>query len=1253
MAAEDTAEDEITQFTDVQHIRSKEMYAGQLEPVLYKNMHLMNEKGLFYMKNTHQVPALLKCFDEIIVNAVDHAKDPKNKVTTIMVSFEDGKIKVYNNGKGIKITKQNVVIDGKTVSMYIPEIVFGVTKTGSNLEKERSNTKAGTNGIGAKIANIHSTKFIVRTVTSKKQFTKTWYNGMTECTDAKIEKTDSEDYTLVNFTPDYRNFKYDVVEVSGIEDRVMPNQEDHLVITDWLRLRMHYVAAYAGNNITVSFNGDIIESNTPELFGLQLLSVYPDEIYKDIYTVTSKITSKHEDCKKFPINISVFMLPSGEKINKNLLPQSISIINGTVSSAGNHINLFMDKVISKVVTKIKVARKTDKCTNTEAMGGIHFIISGAIPGVTWDSQTKNKVNIPTEYFNTYDLTQKYTNECISGIYQRFFKQDVKTSKKVEQDKYYPARFANTKKKDSTMLLVAEGDSAVTFLKAGLGVNQKNKDIGAPNVNYCGILSIQGVLTNVEKALNTKVNERGNSVITNIEKVTGNLRFAKIVDAFGLDYRKKYETAQEIDTLNYGRMILCVDQDVDGVGKIASLLLVWINKFWPALLHNGIIGRFVTPLIKVFTKKNLDRPILEFRYQSEFDAYIEDNEIDMSKHIVKYYKGLATNTEEDVADMFKPDKFHKNVQIYTMDKDNASDHIEAYFQKDSSYRKEVLSTPVKYFSKEAAKRHYEEKVIPMVRQQLSIDTKAYKHDAIERQLPHIIDGLNPSRRKAITGAIKNMKSTSDLKKVFQLCGFVASELHYHHGDFSLNKTITCMAQAFVGAYNYPLLIGKGQFGSRHGDEPGVPRYISVGLSPLVKILFPPEDTHILPHVFEDNERAEPKYYVPVVPLSVIESYNIVTEAWNHKGYGRNINQVINLVYRYLDNEKEIINMSEKLYDARIVTDALKAELKNMGIKLKVNSSRYTGETINMGGVEVSLGAYEVLGENKLVITDLPIGVKTYTFINSIKNKMKKQKSFVVTKILNNSTNNDVSLEIHLSVPVSSLTSKNTKFDPVISTLNLKKSLKPALNYFSHNRSVLAYGDQYIGSLFTWLHARAKLYVKRVERRNILIELLILEESESIRFIQLSDKLNLKKKKDEAEVVKILEENDFKMIDKTTLHSPGFIENDELYTIITSGKNASFNYLLNLRVLDLVISEVDKREKRIQSLIKDLEKNKGYLEETPPCKSLWSEEIDKFLKATGITVTDDSSDDEGDDDESYDDGDEEDDYEETPEDETEDV
>ena len=1237
------AEDEILQYTDVQHIKTKEMYAGQLQPILYNNMHLMDAEGKFYMTNTNQVPALLKCFDEIIVNAVDHARDPKNKVTFIGVKFNAGRITVVNNGKGISLKKQNVIIDGKTEKMYIPEIVFGVTKTGSNLKKETDNTKAGTNGIGAKIANIHATKFTVKTITNKTQFTKTWYNSMSECSDPELTKVDSEDYTSINFIPDYENFKYEVVEY---KDRLIPTKEDHDIITDWLRLRMYYVAAYVGEKVSVKFNDIVVEANTPELFGRHLLNVYSEEIVKDVYTLSGQFKSSHPDCKSYPINLSIFMLPSGEKINKKLLPQSISVINGTVSSSGNHINLLTEKVIAKVIAKIKTAKKSStkgdtkeiKCTNNEAMGGIHFVMSAAIPGVTWDSQTKNKVNIPTEYYNSYDLTKKFTGECINGIYDRFFKQEVKATKKVDHDKYNPARFAGTKKKQHCMLLIAEGDSAVTFLKGGLKENQKDKTIGAPNNDYCGILSIQGVLSNVEKVLKTKTNAEGNDVITNVSKVIDNERFAKVVDAFGLDYRKKYETDEEVATLNYGKLLLCVDQDVDGVGKIASLVIVWLNRFWPALLHKGVIGRFVTPLVRVYKKKNMKKPIAEFRYEAELQDWLKDNELDMSNHVIKYYKGLASNDNHEVVDLFVPEKFHSNVQMYSMDK-NASDHITSYFQQDSTYRKMALSSPVKYLTSEKSLRYYEEHRIPMKKQQLDIDTKAYKHDALERQLPHIIDGLNPARRKIITGAISRFKSMSDEQKVYQLCGYVASELHYHHGDTSLNKTITCMAQGFVGAHNFPLLKSIGQFGSRHGDEAGSPRYICVGLSKIVNVILPPEDKFILPYVFEDNERAEPQYYVPVVPLCVLESYNIVSEAWNHKGYGRDINRVIKAIYRYLDGDKKLITAAETLYNMTTVDE----EVETPDLKLKVNNSRYKGTIRNINGIEYSIGSYEVKGSNSITITDLPIGKKTQTFIKSIKDKMKKNKNYVVAKIVDNSSNEEVLIDVTFTVPISELKPIKSKFDIIIATLNIKESLRPFLNYFSHHRSILEFGNNYDAALLIWMHARLNLYSKRVGRRIILLNLKILEEQESIRFIKIAEELKFTKKKDEAEAIAILEKNKFIKLDKTLLHSPQYLPNEELHELITNGKNASYNYLLNLRAVDLVISEVEKRTKKIKSFEQDLEVNKSYLTESPPCKSLWLQEINKFLEITDIEINeeDESEDEKEYDDSSVLDGDDEDD------------
>jgi DNA topoisomerase-2 len=104
----------------------------------------------------------------------------------------------------------------------------------------------------------------------------------------------------------------------------------------------------------------------------------------------------------------------------------------------------------------------------------------------------------------------------------------------------------------------------------------------------------------------------------------------------------------------------------------------------------------------------------------------------------------------------------------------------------------------------------------------------------------------------------------------LAGYVSEHAAYHHGEASLNSTITGMAQNFVGSNNVNLLVPIGQFGSRlmGGQDSAQPRYIHTHLEPIVDSMFRKEDTSILKNIDDDGEIVEPEYYQPVVPLLVI-------------------------------------------------------------------------------------------------------------------------------------------------------------------------------------------------------------------------------------------------------------------------------------------------------------------------------------------------------------------------------------------------
>ena len=118
------------------------------------------------------------------------------------------------------------------------------------------------------------------------------------------------------------------------------------------------------------------------------------------------------------------------------------------------------------------------------------------------------------------------------------------------------------------------------------------------------------------------------------------------------------------------------------------------------------------------------------------------------------------------------------------------------------------------------------------------------------------------------------------KVSQLSGYVVEHSAYHHGEESLVKAIVRMAQNFVGSNNINLLEPKGQFGSRGmgGKEAASARYIHTQLAPISKLVFHDDDKPLLKYLDEEGQRIEPEYYVPVIPMILVNGAEGIGTGW---------------------------------------------------------------------------------------------------------------------------------------------------------------------------------------------------------------------------------------------------------------------------------------------------------------------------------------------------------------------------------------
>ena len=91
----------------------------------------------------------------------------------------------------------------------------------------------------------------------------------------------------------------------------------------------------------------------------------------------------------------------------------------------------------------------------------------------------------------------------------------------------------------------------------------------------------------------------------------------------------------------------------------------------------------------------------------------------------------------------------------------------------------------------------------------------------RSLPHIMDGLKITQRKAMYTATLMPKSEKPIR-VSQFASEAAKVTAYHHGEVSMVDAVVKLAQDYPGSNNFPWLEKHGQFGTRLSNDSAAPR-----------------------------------------------------------------------------------------------------------------------------------------------------------------------------------------------------------------------------------------------------------------------------------------------------------------------------------------------------------------------------------------------------------------------------------------------
>jgi DNA topoisomerase II len=243
----------------------------------------------------------------------------------------------------------------------------------------------------------------------------------------------------------------------------------------------------------------------------------------------------------------------------------------------------------------------------------------------------------------------------------------------------------------------------------------------------------------------------------------------------------------------------------------------------------------------------------------------------------------------------------------------------------------------------------------------------------RSLPHLMDGLKITQRKAMYTALRLPKGDKPVK-VSQFASKAASDTSYHHGEVSMMSTVTGLAQDFPGSNNFPLLEKHGQFGTRLSAEAASPRYIHTRLHQNWNRFFKPVDQEIVIPQYDDGETIEPTYYIPVIPMILINGADGVGNGFSSSILSYSVETVVNGL-------KELMKYGE------------------VRTPLLPTINGFTGTISKVDRQVTFKGIVKIINTTKLVVSELPPGYNNEKY-KKVLNKLVDDK--VIKDYQNHST-----------------------------------------------------------------------------------------------------------------------------------------------------------------------------------------------------------------------------------------------------------
>lgn len=956
---------------------TKSLWSGSVTPLENRVLSLTPD-GNMMVTDQKYTERVLSILEELMINVADiHVKNVG--AIRCNIGFCDNVFTIANYGAGFNIEWI------EEMQAWLPFILTVYPNQGTEFYKKQNSITGGVNGLGLKITCRSCEQFMLVTGDSKtrRKYTlrlthrgKQWIASRSQQAIATSRRFDREqlpfviqeectDYSGESFTevtilPRYRDYQMDnpfMIEAMYKNFVTMVNE---------LNLYMRIPVTINGAPLIIKSLEQYVRcylrahTRSEQLDAYSEFALDPDNI-GDIYDLSQaardRLFNEVGRAVHYPLRIALALTNTNSQVRW-------ACVNGVVIRQNAATNQMFVRIISQVMTYLEMKIQNFKEVVDFVKNNISVFVVGAIPSPSWQSQSKRGFSIDRGFMEAYVIDPSHISAFVKPIEQylkahlnqnllRNIKDAIKNTKKLQFRHPYThcasaSQSVNPKIREQIFLFLSEGDSAEKAIRSGFG----GADPALP-WSKVGMLQSFGVPLNVRR----KYHDINGVKMPDVDVINNDF-WRAFTHIMNLEYGETYDTPEKLARLNYGNIVICTDQDVDGEGKITSLMINFIEIFFPGLLQHGRVFRLVTDLIRVFDGPRYvmgfsnDRQFKDWALENHYYSLISSNILSLTddpqvrkavqsdaaygigtaavvtedaiKHYltsthkmtrlrVEYYKGLGTHGSQFCEYMFNSTNFWQNLVVFYFDK-MSTRMFNVFFEEDSGPRKDVILKYHEHFAEIMANIGPQHFTLRNADKQHRINvTSCSKHlitamvdytlTDLERKLPTFGDGLNDVKRRILYTTLLHMNRDT-YYNVDQFAGIVAEKSRYHHATTGMQSSISICAQNFFGSRRLPFFLPYGEFGTRNNTTPAQGRYIKVKRNnELLDALYSLEDIPLLDWQIEDGQKTIPRCFYPVIP-PIYETSYLPSQGWQVSIHALDIFQIIDETRRMIDGATDV-------------------------------------------------------------------------------------------------------------------------------------------------------------------------------------------------------------------------------------------------------------------------------------------------------------------------------------------------------------